>query len=251
MKHEVLAPGIEIYQGDCRDIILDLPELDLVVTSPPYNTGVEYDNHDDNMKLSNYKSLALSVMNYIGQRLKVGGRACIEVGGSGRDFPLGFIWQDAAYYKNDLGLHSHIGMAHRKTNPCAWGSYMKADACYTIPNFHEMFVFYKETGRKEGGETTITKKEWMEWTKGWWQINWSVGSDKSHPAQFPIELPTRCLRLFGHKNDLVLDPFMGSGTTAKACWNQERRFIGIEKSEKYYELAKTNILKHIMQMRLF
>lgn len=247
-KIEKLTDTITIINSDCLDVLPELEEADLVVTSPPYNLGVDYDGHDDNMSKHEYASFASQVMKSL--KLKSGGRACIEIGGSGRNMPMGYIWQHAAYHAG-LSLFSEIGMQHRKTNPCAWGSYLKADACYTIPNFHMLYVFYKDTDRKEGGETTITKDEWVEWTRGWWRINWYESNKSVHPAQFPVQLPTRCLRLFGHKNDLVIDPFMGVGTSAIACHEQKRRFIGIEKSKKYYEMAKQRINERLMQLDLF
>ena len=245
---EKINENITIINGDCRDILPDLEHADMVITSPPYNLGVDYDSHDDNMTRGEYALFAKDVVKNF--RLKRGGRVCIEIGGSGRNMPLGYIWQTAAY-EAGLGLFSEIGMQHRKTNPCAWGSYLKADACYTIPNFHMLYVFYKDTDRKKGKETTITKNEWVEWTRGWWRINWYENDKRIHPAQFPVQLPTRCMRLFGHKNDLVIDPFMGLGTTAIACHEQKRRFIGIEKSEKYYGMAKKRIKEKLMQLNLF
>ena len=240
--------NITVIHADCRDVLKTLEPADMIVTSPPYNLGVDYDSHDDNMTKGEYAKFASDVIQSL--QLKHGSRVCIEIGGSGRNMPMGFVWQKAAY-DSGLKLFSEIGMQHRKTNPCAWGSYLKADACYTIPNFHMLYVFYNGTDRKEGDETTITKDEWVEWTRGWWRINWYENRKSVHPAQFPVQLPTRCLRLFGHKSDLVIDPFMGLGTTAIACHEQKRRFIGIEQSEKYYEMAIQRIEERLMQLDLF
>jgi len=251
IKHEKIGDSIEIYLGDCRDILLEInQEIDLAIFSPPYNVGVNYDNHNDKLSIKQYEKFARDTMKSLYPLMRSGGRICVEIGGSGRNFPMTYIWQKAAY-TSGLSLFSEIGLQHRKTNPCAWGSWMKADAVWTIPNFHMLYVFYKENSHKIGQETTIEKDEFMEWTRGYWKINWSIGSTKKHPAQFPVEIPTRCLRLFGHKDDLVIDPFMGLGTTGIACHEQERRFIGIDKSEKYYNLAKIRITKKVMQKKLF
>ena len=254
MKHEILAPGIEIYQGDCLDVMKGFEDnsMDLVITSPPFNVGVDYDNRgreDDKKPIVKYVEFAKSFMHTLYPLIKDGGRICLEIGGSGRNFPMSWLWQDAAY-KAGFRLFSEIGLQHRKTNPCAWGSWMKADSVWTIPNFHMLYVFYKNSEKKKGGETTIDKQEFIEWTRGYWKINWSIGSTKEHPAQFPLDLPRRCIRLFGHKGDVVLDPFLGSGTTGVVCHLNDREFIGIDNSETYYEIAKRRIKKALMQPRL-
>lgn len=251
IKHEKLAEGVEIYLGDCLDVMQDIDDFDLIVTSPPYNVGIDYADQgykNDKKPLDEYIEFARSFMRSV--KLVSGGRLCLEIGSSGRNFPMSYLWQDAAY-KAGLGLFSEIVLQHRKSNPCAWGSYLKADALYTIPNFHMMYVFYNISERKNGDETTITKDEWMEWTRGLWNVNYSIGSTKAHPAQFPVEFSNRCIRLFGHKGDRVLDPFLGSGTTALSCIDNGRSFVGIELTEKYYELAKKRIKRKLMQPKMF
>ena len=231
--------------GDCLEIMSTLPDnsIDMVITSPPYNVGVNYNGKGENadkLPLKVYQEWALSVTSNITRLLISGGRMCLELGGAGRNFPLDYIWQDAAY-KNGLGLFGALALEHRKTNPTAWGSWLKADAVNTIPNFHMLYIFYKDTPRKTGGETTINKADFVEWTRGYWHISYSAGSSKQHPATFPLELPKRCMLLFGHKNDLVLDPFAGTGTTCIACIQNQRNFLGIEIESKYYEIAKKRI----------
>lgn len=226
--------------------------VDMILTSPPYNVGVDYGGKGtahDLKPLQDYKLFADLVMSEVSRVLKIGGRACVEVGGSGRNFPLSYIWQDAAY-KAGLGLYSEISMQHRKTNQTAWGSWLKADAVSTIPNFHMLYVFYNQLERKVGGETTITSEEFVEWTKGCWHINWSADRIKEHPATFPVEFAERCLKLFGHKGDVVLDPFLGSGTSILGCLRTGRNGIGIEIEQQYYDLAVKRINDYQAQPRL-
>lgn len=211
--------------------------IDLVITSPPYNVGIKYEASDDKYPLAKYQEFANDIMAFVSRVLKIGGRACFEIGGSGRNMPLTWLWQNAAYNQG-LGLYSEITIAHRKTNPTAWGSYLRADCVFTIPNFHMLYVFYKESERKSGGITTITKDEWVEWTRGRWQVSYTRNKKYPHPAPFPISLPTRCIRLFGHIDDMILDPFMGSGTTAVASLQQRRNFIGFELSNEYTKMAQ-------------
>ena len=245
---------VTLYHGDCLEILptLEAGSVDLCIFSPPYNVGVKYGDKDgksDRLDPKDYKLFSDRVMKILHDVIVSGGRVCVEIGGSSRNLPLSWMWQDAAY-KAGFGLYSEIGIPHRKTNPTAWGSYLKADMVFTIPNFHMMYVFYKTSERKNGGESTIIKDEFVEYTRGWWKINYSVGKVKEHPATFPIELPSRCIKLFGHKADTILDPFAGSGTTGVACIQTGRRFIGIEIDEGYYQIAKDRIAEAQLQMRL-
>ena len=87
----------------------------------------------------------------------------------------------------------------------------------------------------------LSEKEWTEWgSRGVWKIR-SVRANNDHPAKFPLELPSRLIRLFTWEGDTVIDPFMGSGTTAKACELNNRKFIGIEKEQKYCKVSLKNL----------
>lgn len=247
---------LKLYHGDMTEVLSDEIEsasVDLIITSPPYNVGVEYGAEvNDDRSLQSYTTFAFRAMEEMTRVLKNGGRACVEVGGSGRDFPLSWLWQHVAY-THGLKLFSEIAIQHRKTNPCAWGSWLKADAVWTIPNFHMLYVFYKGTDRKitDIGETRISKEDWMEWTRGYWKINWSVDKN-GHPASFPVELPLRCLKLFGHSGDVVLDPFAGSGTTGRACIAvDDVSFTGVEIVPKYFYGMKKNLEFENAQLKLF
>ena len=87
----------------------------------------------------------------------------------------------------------------------------------------------------------MTTKEWTNWgSRAVWEFP-SVRANNEHEAMFPLELPLRCIKLFTEKDDVVLDSFMGSGTTAMACWDLKRQYIGIEKEFKYVELANSKV----------
>ena len=94
---------------------------------------------------------------------------------------------------------------------------------------------------KKGKENTITKEQFLEYTKSVWNMNTESAKKIGHPAPFPVELPYRLVQLFSYKNDIVLDPFMGSGTTAIAAIDSERNYIGFETSEEYCKLAEERI----------
>ena len=112
----------------------------------------------------------------------------------------------------------------------------------SVNEFEDLYFFWKP------GETLVDRKrlephEWAEWgSRQIWQFK-SVRSNKEHEAQFPVELPSRVIRLLTKEGDTVLDPFMGSGTTAIAAIRENRSFIGIDLMPEYCELARKKISK--------
>jgi len=105
----------------------------------------------------------------------------------------------------------------------------------------------RENGNKQND---ITKEEFLEWTKSVWKIQPESAKKIGHPAPFPVELPYRCIKLYTFRGDVVLEPFMGSGTTAIACLMTGRHFVGIEINPKYVELAKKRIRGFKAQKKL-
>ena len=93
--------------------------------------------------------------------------------------------------------------------------------------------------------TSLTKEEFIDYSWPIWNIAPQTNQKKhGHPAMFPLDLPYRLIKMLSYKNDMVLDPFMGVGTTGMACKQLERRFIGIDISENYCEIAKNRIKNH-------
>jgi site-specific DNA-methyltransferase (adenine-specific) len=108
-----------------------------------------------------------------------------------------------------------------------------------------IIVLYKETWKRDakGRTSDIQRDEFLQWTNGVWAFNGESKKRIGHPAPFPIELPRRCIKLFSFVDDLVLDPFLGSGTTAIAALQNNRRVIGVEFDSKYCELALKRLKK--------
>ncbi|MEM1694904.1 MAG: site-specific DNA-methyltransferase [Ignisphaera sp.] len=105
-------------------------------------------------------------------------------------------------------------------------------------------VMYKERWKKvRQGVSDITREEFIEWTNGLWTFPGENPKRVGHPAPFPIELPKRCIKLFTYVNDVVLDPFLGSGTTLVAVALTGRRGIGIEIERKYCDTAVQRLKK--------
>ena len=106
----------------------------------------------------------------------------------------------------------------------------------SVDEFEYLYIFWKP-GETEIDRDRLSRQEWSDWgSRAVWDIR-SVSSNRDHEAMFPVELPRRCIQLLTEPNDVVLDPFMGSGTTGRAAVQLNREFIGIEKSEKYAKLA--------------
>lgn len=129
------------------------------------------------------------------------------------------------------------------SNKTAWGSWLSASAPYLSSPYEGILVLYKTIWKKQReGKSTIEKESFMKISKGLW--NFCPSKYGNHPATFPIILPKYCISFFSYEGDVVLDPFMGSGTTGMACKELNRDFIGIEISEKYYKLAEQRLNNH-------
>ena len=126
----------------------------------------------------------------------------------------------------------------------AWGSWMSA-ANPVLRDVHEyILVFSKgEYSRKKPKDkkNTISKEQFMEWTKSVWTMSPESAKKIGHPAPFPVELPFRLLQLYSFTGDIVLDPFMGSGSTAIAALKAGRKYVGYEIDSEYIKLAQERI----------
>jgi site-specific DNA-methyltransferase (adenine-specific) len=126
----------------------------------------------------------------------------------------------------------------------AWGSWLSASNPILRDTHEYILVFSKGTFKREkieGRESTISKEEFPEFTKSVWAFTSESAKKVGHPAPFPVELPYRLIQLYTYSNEVVLDPFMGSGQTALAALKSGRRFVGFELNEEYLELAKNRI----------
>jgi site-specific DNA-methyltransferase (adenine-specific) len=122
----------------------------------------------------------------------------------------------------------------------AWGSWKSPSMPYIKYTWEFIEVFDKTTHKKGGRreDIDITADEFKEWVLGKWSFPPEIRmKDYSHPAMFPEELPRRLMKLFSYKNDIVLDPFNGAGTTTLVAWKLHRRFIGIDVSQQYCDMA--------------
>jgi modification methylase len=178
--------------------------------------------------------------------LEPGGRACINVAGMGRKpyKPLAYHVIDIMGEIDFFHMRGEIiwQKAEGANGSCAWGSF-QSPKNPALRDLHEhILVFCKgRFDRARTGETTISKEDFMRDTLSVWKIPPASAKRIGHPAPFPIDIPARLIQLYTYKGDLVLDPFMGSGTTCIAAKNAERDYIGYDVSKKYCKLAQSRL----------
>ena len=233
----------------------ELPDnsIHLMITSPPYNVKKEY---DEDLSLNEYRLLLRNVFQETFRVLVTGGRACINIANLGRKpyIPLhSFIIEDMleiGYYMRGEVIWNKDTSASPST---AWGSWLSA-ANPVLRDIHEyILIFSKESfsRKSKGRQSTIAKEEFLNWTKSVWTFPAVSAKSIGHPAPFPEELPHRLIQLYTFKNDVILDPFCGSGTTCLAALKDERAYIGYEINNDYVKLAKTRIHSYQSQLQLF
>ena len=216
----------------------------LMVTSPPYNVGKEY---DEDLTLEGYREFLKRVWREVYRVLVPGGRACINIANLGRKpyIPLhAFIVEDMI----ELGflMRGEIiwNKASSSSPSTAWGSWLSASNP-TLRDIHEyILVFSKGTfGRKKhlGKSSTVSREEFLEFTKSVWTFPAEQARSIGHPAPFPIELPYRLIQLYTYEGEVVLDPFMGSGQTGLAAIKTKRHYVGYDTNEEYVKLAERRI----------
>lgn len=216
--------------------------IDLIVTSPPYNVDIHYNSHKDNLSYEEYLIFTEKWLKKAFELARDDGRLCLNIPLDKNKGGQQAVCADITTIAKKIGwkYHSTIiwneGNISRRT---AWGSWLSARAPYVIAPVEVIVVLYKNTWRKTSGsgKSDITKKEFIEWTSGVWNFSGESKKKVGHPAPFPIELPKRCIKLFSFVNDIVLDPFLGSGTTLIAAYLHHRKAVGIEIDEKYCQLA--------------
>jgi len=214
-----------------------------MITSPPYNVSKEY---DDDLTLKEYLQLLENSFKETYRVLVNGGRACINVANLGRK-PYIPLSDYISKIMIELGFNMRGEIIWNKATSAspstAWGSWLSA-ANPILRDIHEyILVFSKGDYKREnkGRKSTITKDQFMEWTKSIWTMNAESARRVGHPAPFPEELPLRLIQLYSFESDIILDPFIGSGTTAISALKSCRRYVGYEISQEYIKLAEKRI----------
>ncbi len=214
----------------------------LAVTSPPYNASKEY---DADLSLDDYLGLIGRAAAEVYRVLKPGGRYAVNVANLGRKpyIPLHAYFYEIHRQAGFLPLGEIIWRkAKGASGSTAWGSWMNAKApC--IRDVHEyILVFAKGSfSRQEKGESDISREEFLAGTLSVWEIPPESARRIGHPAPFPAALAERLIRLFTYKDEVVLDPFIGSGSTAVAAVQSGRHYVGYETEPEYAVLSRKRI----------
>ena len=240
-----------IIDSSCENM-KDIPNnsLHLMITSPPYNVSKEYDN---DLSLNEYLNLLKNCFTETYRVLVDGGRACINIANIGRK-PYIPLSDYVSKIMIEIGFNMRGEIIWNKSAGAgistAWGSFQSASNPI-LRDVHEYILIFskgnykRERDKKEEKELrkdNITKEEFIEWTKSVWTMNTESAKRIGHPAPFPEELPNRLIKLFSFTNDIVIDTFMGSGTTAIAAIKNNRNFVGYEINKEYINLANNRIL---------
>ncbi len=214
----------------------------LMVTSPPYNVGKDY---DDDLNIDEYLTLLRDVFTETWRVIEPGGRVAVNVANLGRK-PYMPLNQYVASLLTEIGFDLRGEIIWQKAKSaggsCAWGSWMSAKNP-TLRDIHEYVIVASKGSyaRVRKGEDTVSKETFLEATVSIWDILPESARRVGHPAPFPVELPRRLIELYTFEGDLILDPFLGSGSTAVAAVETGRHYVGYELSAEYIELAERRI----------
>lgn len=232
----------QIICGDCLEVMSQISDnsVHLAVTSPPYNLGINYDNHDDSLAYENYLEWMKKVWIETKRVLVSGGRFALNIAPTSiknfrpihHDFSnqlreIGMIMRtEIIWYKQTMG---------RRT---AWGSWKSPSNPHIVPSWEYVLVFCKDSWTLESDkkEADITDDEFMRFSDGFWYIP-PESQRRGHPTPFPEELIYRLIKFYTYKGNIVLDMFGGTGTVAVVAQKTGRHFIHIDISQKYCEIA--------------
>jgi modification methylase len=237
-----------IFNASSESMPLPDNSVGLAFTSPPYNVGKDY---DEDMSLEHYLELIKRVSTEVHRVLKPGGRFVVNVANLGRK---PYIPLHAFFYQ----IHSQIGFlpmgeiiwqkGRGANGSCAWGSWRSARAP-RLRDLHEYILVFAKGSftRPDKGRSDLSPEEFTEATLSVWEIMPVSAKKVGHPAPFPVELASRVIKLYSYVDDVVLDPFIGSGTTAVAAKQHGRHYVGFDISAEYCRLAEERIA-HAMRI---
>jgi site-specific DNA-methyltransferase (adenine-specific) len=263
----------KVINGDCIKVMAEMPEasVDLIVTSPPYGVGIAYDTFNDDIEFEQYKVFSANWLREAYRVLKDDGRIALNIpyeinrqDKGGRILMVSELWQIMKNigYKFYGIVDLEEDSPHR-SKTTAWGSWMSPSAPYIYNPKECVLLAYKKTHIKkvkgepewvgevidvaqEDGTTkkkTVYqeehKKEFMDLVYGQW--DYFADTKQMTKATFSMDIPMKAIKILTYRNDIVLDPFTGSGTSICAAEISGRRWIGIELSENYSKVAKDRV----------
>ena len=245
-----------IYNEDCLKTLKSMEDnsVDLILTSPPYNIGIDYDSYDDKKDWKEYYKWCGEWLEQCYRVLKSDGRIAIDhylsLGTAQfRTAPIAKLYNimdDIGFKHHSIAVWTDITLSKRT----AWGSWLSASSPYINSPYEGVLIDYKENWKKENkGISTIEKEDFIKLTRGIWNIKTeNKGLTK---ANFSVDFASKIINHLSYEGDIVYDPFMGSGTTAIACIRNNRQYIGSEISTNYWEIANDRIKIETMHNKLF
>ena len=248
--NEPLPQALGLHVGDSRDMgILHDKSIGLIVTSPPYHAAKDYDTDDS---LDEYLDMLRGVFTECYRVLEPGGRCVVNVAGLGRRpyIPLPDLTQALM---QDIGflMRGEVIWVKAKgaSGSVAFGSYKRANNP-VLRDVHEYLLCFSkgrfDRPKNRRGTSTITKEDFLECTLSVWNVRPESAKRVGHPAPFPGEIPRRFIELYSYKEDVILDPFMGAGSTAVAAIATGRRYAGWDLSPEYTAIAQRRVdLEHL------
>ena len=248
----------KIHRADSLELIKKFPDncIDIVLTSPPYNFGINYENTNDVNIWEDYFEKLFNIFKECVRVLKDSGRIIINVQPMFSDYiPThhlisNFFLKEGLIWKGEIIWEKN----NYNCKYCTWGSWKSPSSPYLKYSWEFVEIFCKNSLKKEGEKNNIDieAEEFKKWVYGKWSIAPERNMKKyKHDAMFPEELVKRLLKLFSYKNDIVLDPFNGAGTTTKVAKQLNRKFIGIDISEEYCKTAESRIneVKELFELK--
>ena len=242
--NEAPPDAVDRIYGHSSEKMRELPDncVALMVTSPPYNVGKDYDK---DLSMDEYLGLLRGVFEETYRVLQPGGRACVNVANVGRKpyVPLASFVNQLMI---DIGylMRGEIIWVKAKgaSGSCAWGSW-KSASNPTLRDLHEyVLVFSKgRFDRVSKGANTIDRDAFIRDTLSVWEIPPASARKVGHPAPFPVELPRRLIELYTFKGDLVIDPFCGAGSACVAAKETGRHYVGYDIEQKYVDLCEERL----------
>jgi site-specific DNA-methyltransferase (adenine-specific) len=271
----------QVITGNCVEVMSKLPEnsVDLIVCSPPYNANIKYDVYNDGLSMDDYWEFTKNWLTQAFRILKDDGRIAVNV-------PIemnvqergGRILFNAEFWMvmkqvgfKFFGMVDLTENSPHRVRQTAWGSWMSNSQPYIYNPKECVILSYKNSPKKltkgesqwKGTPTEVKdeegnvktkmfyededKKEFMNLVFGRWE--YFADTKSLTKATFSLDIPSKAIKILTYKNDIVLDPFMGSGTTAVAAETLNRRWIGIELSENYTNIAKERVKPFVASNR--
>ncbi len=262
-----------VVNGDCIKVMSEMPEksVDLIVTSPPYGVGIEYDTFEDDLEFDQYKTFSNNWLREAYRVLKDDGRIAVNIpyeinrqSKGGRVFMVAEVWN--IMKSIGFGFFGVVDLEEEsphRSKTTAWGSWMSPSSPYIYNPKECVILAYKkqhikkvkgepqwsavmveqEDGKEKKTYTEEQKREFIDLVYGQWK--YFADTKQMTKATFSMDIPTKAIKILSYKNDLILDPFVGSGTSMVAAELLDRRWIGIELSPNYCEVARKRIKSFI------